>query len=193
MKQTKNSNRLKQYLKEYDWKIKAKIVTFVILFVLILTDQLVKLWVTKNLTPDVEKSFLPGFINIQYVINYGSAFGLNQGKTVLLVVFAFIIAFALLGWWVFSKSTTNVVGITFILSGTIGNLIDRFRYNGGVVDFLKWDLFNPKTIFNIADIFVTIGIIIIVVALIVEAIKAIISDRQEKKVQQKHGKQSKNI
>lgn len=193
MKKTKNSKNLKQYFKDYDWKVRAKIITFVILFVLILSDQLVKLWATRNLTPGIEKTFIPGFINIQYVINHGSAFGFNQGKTVLLMVFAFIIALCLLGWWVFSKSTTNIVGITFILSGTIGNLIDRFWYDGGVVDFLKWDLFNPKTIFNIADIFVTIGIIIIVVALIIETIKTIVSDKQEKKVQQEHGKQNKNI
>ncbi|MGL5268427.1 MAG: signal peptidase II [Spiroplasma sp.] len=191
MKQIKIN--LKQYFKDYDWKVMVKLVTFIGLLFLILTDQLVKFWITKNLDKDVESNFLPGFINIQYVINYGSAFGLNQNKTVLLISCAFLVASVLLVWWIFSKSTTNIVGITFIMAGTIANLIDRFKYSGGVIDFLKWDLFEPKTIFNIADIFITVGIIIIVVFLVVETIKAIINDKKEKKVQQKYGKQNKKV
>lgn len=56
-------------------------------------------------------------------------------------------------------------------------------------------MFNPKTIFNVADIMVTIGIIIIVVHLIVEGITMLVEEKKEKKVQYKksHVKQRKAV
>lgn len=195
MKKKDFKSRVKNYLLNYDWKIFAKLIAFIGLLFLLELDQLTKFWARTNLTQDIEKSFLPGFINLKFVINYGSAFGLNQNKTAILVTVAFIIAFVLLFWWIVSRSITNITATTFILAGTIGNLIDRFVFNGGVIDFLKWDMFEPKTIFNIADIMVTIGIIIIVVHLIVEGITMLIEEKKEKKVQHNktHAKQRKAV
>lgn len=181
--------KAKKYFLNYDWKLFVKIISFISLLFLLELDQLMKYWARTNLDQDIERKFLPGFINLKYVINYGSAFGLNQHKTALLVTVAFLIATVLLVWWIFSRSITNIVAVTFILAGTIGNLIDRFVFDGGVIDFLVWDMFEPKTIFNVADIMVTIGIIIIVIRLIVDGVTMIIEDRKEKKVHHKaHGK-----
>ncbi|MBE4703781.1 signal peptidase II [Spiroplasma platyhelix] len=186
--------RTKKYFLDYDWKLFVKLITFIGLLFLLELDQLTKFWARTNLTQDVERSFIPGFINLKYVINYGSAFGLNQNKTAVLVTIAFLIAFVLLIWWIFSRSTTNIIAVTFILAGTIGNLSDRFVFDGGVIDFLKWDMFEPKTIFNVADIMVTIGIIIIVVRLIVDGVMFLIEEKKEKKVQHKtHEKQRKAV
>lgn len=186
--------KAKKYFLNYDWKLFVKIIAFIGLLFLLELDQLTKFWARNNLVQDVEKPWAPGFINLKYVINYGSAFGLNQNKTAVLVTIAFIIAFVLLVWWIFSRSTTNIIAATFILAGTIGNLIDRFAFNGGVIDFLMWDMFNPKTIFNVADIMVTIGIIIIVIRLIVEGITLIVDDKKEKKAHNKnHAKQRKTV
>lgn len=195
MKKNNFKSRVKNYLLNYDWKIFAKLIAFIGLLFLLELDQLTKFWARTNLMQDIEKSFLPGFINLKFVINYGSAFGLNQNKTAILVTVAFIIAFVLLFWWIVSRSITNITATTFILAGTIGNLIDRFVFNGGVIDFLKWDMFEPKTIFNVADIMVTIGIIIIVVHLIVEGITMLIEEKKEKKVQHSktHAKQRKAV
>ncbi|MDQ7982590.1 MAG: signal peptidase II [Spiroplasma sp.] len=173
--------KVKDYFTNYNWKIKAKIITVVVLMFLIVFDQVIKWVVKENLQLDQELIMIPGFINLQYVINHGSAFGLNQGKTILLMTFAFIIAVILLTWWVFSRHTSHMVAIIFVLGGTIGNLIDRFLNDGGVIDFLKWDMFQPKTIFNLADVMVTIGIIIIVITLIVGWIKTFNYNRQEQK------------
>lgn len=195
MKKKDFKSRVKNYLLNYDWKIFAKLIAFIGLLFLLELDQLTKFWARTNLTEDIEKSFLPGFINLKFVINHGSAFGLNQNKTAILVTVAFIIAFVLLFWWIVSRSITNITAVTLILAGTIGNLIDRFVFNGGVIDFLKWDMFEPKTIFNVADIMVTIGIIIIVVHLIVEGITMLVEEKKEKKVQHKknHAKQRKAV
>lgn len=194
MKQQEFKLKLKKYFHDYDWKFIVKIITFLVLLFLILLDQVIKYVVRQRLTQDIEYIFLPGFINFQYVINYGSAFGLNKNKTALLITFALLIAFVLFIWWIFSRTNAHIFAVTFILAGTIGNLIDRFVFNGGVIDFLKWDMFNPKTIFNTADIFVTIGIIIIIINLIVEGIISIIENKKEKKVQNNSdGKEIKKI
>lgn len=181
--------RLKRYFYQYDWQVMTKFIAFLLILFLIMFDQVVKFYVVKNLPKDVERNFLPGFINLKYVINYGSAFGLNQHQTASLVTIAFLIAFVLLAWWVFSRSTTNIIAVSFIFAGTIGNLVDRFGNDGGVIDFLKWDMFNPKTIFNLADVMVTIGIIILVIHWIVEAVIVLVENQKYKKGHKKpHGK-----
>lgn len=180
--------KVKNHFTNYNWKVKAKIITMFVLMLLIVLDQVIKLVVKQNLTDNPFHSFMPGFINIQYVINYGSAFGLNQGKTILLILFAFLVAIILLIWWTFSRITSHMIGIVFILAGTIGNLLDRFLNNGGVIDFLKWELFKPYTIFNLADVMVTIGIGIIIIAIIVNLIKNFVDNRKEKQLAQKNQK-----
>ena len=185
--------KVKNHFTNYNWKIKAKIITIVVLMLLIVFDQVIKLVVKQNLTLDEPHRdwFMPGFITIKYVINGGSAFGLNQGKTSLLITIAFIVAFILLIWWTFSRTTSHIVGIVFILAGTIGNLIDRFLNHGGVIDFLNWELFKPYTIFNLADMMVTIGICIIVIAIIVSLIKNFVYNHKEKQAAQKTKKVNK--
>lgn len=188
--------KVKKYFTNYNWKVKTKIITMSVLVLLIILDQVIKLVVKQHLALNHEISIMPGFINIQYVINHGSAFGLNQGKTILLILFAFLVAFILLIWWTFSRRTTHMVALIFVIAGTVGNLLDRFLNQGGVIDFLKWDMFEPKTIFNLADIMVTIGIIIIVIALIVSAIKNFVYNRKEKQkkvIKENHETVSKTV
>lgn len=174
--------RMKRTFHNYEWKAMVKIASFITILFFILFDQVIKNLIITKFEKDKEYPFLPGFINIKYVINKGSAFGFNQNQTVALIVIAFIISFILLIWWVFSRTNSNIVVVTFIFSGTIGNLIDRFNHDGGVVDFLMWDLFNPKTIFNIADIMIIIGIIIFIVRIIVDFVKTFIHERKERAV-----------
>lgn len=179
--------KVKNHFTNYNWKFKAKIITIIVLMLLIVLDQVIKLVVKENLTLNQAHPhwLMPGFITIKYVINGGSAFGLNQGKTSLLIAIAFIATFILLIWWTFSRITSHMVGIIFILAGTLGNLIDRFLNHGGVIDFLSWELFQPYTIFNLADIMVTIGICIIIIAIIVSLIKNFVYNHKEKQRRQK--------
>lgn len=185
--------RMKKYFQDYQWQVMTKYIAFILILFLIMFDQVVKFYVIKNLDKDHEYPFLPGFINLKYVINYGSAFGFNQNKTSLLITMAIIIASFLLIWIVFSRSTTLIIAISFIFAGTVGNLIDRFHYDGGVIDFLMWDMFHPKSIFNLADIMVTIGIIILILYWVIEGIKAVVGEKNEKKVHKHYDKQRKAI
>lgn len=179
MEAKKFKQKAKYFIKNYEWKIPTKIIILLIMVLLVAADQIIKFTVIKHLKMNVEYNFLPGFINLKYVINHGSAFGLNQNKTGMLITIAFLIIFALMLWLIFSKSTANLLGISFIMAGTIGNLLDRFLHNGGVIDFLAWELFNPKTVFNSADLMISIGIAIIIIYIIFSFISDTFFNREK--------------
>lgn len=168
---------IKNHLKTRDWKWLTKIICFCAIIVLVVTDQMVKLAVQKEINFGQEYRFIPGFINLKFIINYGSAFSFFQNQQIFLITFALLITIASSSWLLFTNSITRALGLSFIIAGTIGNLTDRFLHNGGVVDFLLWQLFPPYTIFNTADIFITSGIIIIILQII---IGTIINSYQEK-------------
>ncbi|WP_425380906.1 signal peptidase II [Spiroplasma endosymbiont of Polydrusus pterygomalis] len=173
----------KNHLKTRDWKWLTKIICFCAIIVLVVTDQMIKLAVQKEVKFDQEYPFLPGFINLKFIINYGSAFSLFQNQRIFLIIFAFISAIASIIWLLFTNSINRALGLSFVIAGILGNLIDRFLHEGGVVDFLLWQLFPPYTIFNTADIFITIGIITIILQII---ISTIINAYQEKHGEHHH-------
>ncbi len=168
---------IKNHLKTRDWKWLTKIICFCAIIILIVTDQMIKLAVQNGIKAGEEYKFIPGFINLKFIINYGSAFSFFQNQKIFLITFAFLVAIASSTWLLFTKSINRALGLSFVIAGTIDNLTDRFLHNGGVIDFLLWQLFPPYTIFNTADIFITIGITIIILQII---IGTIINAYQEK-------------
>lgn len=168
---------IKNHLKTRDWKWLTKIICFAAIIVLIATDQMVKLVVQKEIALGQERDFMPGFINLKYILNDGAAFSLFQKQQFFLSFFAITVSMGGIIWLLFTTTITRSLALSFIIAGTIGNLTDRFLHDGGVVDFLAWQLFPPYTIFNTADIFITVGIIIMILQLI---ILAIINIYQEK-------------
>lgn len=130
------------------------------------------------------KTVLGNFFKITFIENPGMAFGLQLGGKLFLSIFT-ILATVLLVFFLFknrNETLTLRLSLAFILGGAIGNLIDRVFYGviydyaplfyGRVVDFLHFDFPNfsilGKTfyswpIFNIADVFVTIGFLIILI------------------------------
>ena len=125
-------------------------------------DQLSKTWIRTNLAvgqsiPEV------GFLRLTHVTNTGSAFGLFQGQTfpltiVSLVSVTVLLLYALLFYrrFPFLDNWLAWVGLSLILGGTVGNLIDRLRL-GYVTDFIDFG-FWPA--FNLADSAVVVGVII---------------------------------
>ncbi|AJF63002.1 MAG: Lipoprotein signal peptidase [archaeon GW2011_AR20] len=89
------------------------------------------------------------------VKNYGAAFGILQGYTTLLI----IVSLAVAGVCAYYYKEKNLrVGLSFLLAGTISNLIDRI-FLGYVRDFIDLK-FWP--VFNLADSFNVIGVILII-------------------------------
>lgn len=133
------------------------------LFVLIL-DRLSKLAILKNLRVHETVTVIPGFFQIVHVRNRGMAFGmfnrLEADHLFYLMLAASLGAVILLSLWFFrlkEKDARLIFGLSLILGGAFGNLIDRILYQS-VVDFLDFYLGHYHwPAFNVADAGITVG------------------------------------
>ena len=148
------------------------IYAFIIPLVLILLDQWTKYAVIQsfgvpmniceiNLRPGNEHK-IPGPMDISLVCNPGISWGLLQGdspmKRWILTAFAFIMSGVLVYALTQSKDRLTKLSIALIISGAIGNGIDRFFF-GAVTDFINFGEIGFHWVFNIADSAITCGVI----------------------------------
>lgn len=119
---------------------------------------------------------IPGFFKFTFTKNTGAAYGMFGNSTLGLTIISglFIIAFCVYDYFNHSNNIWYCLGISFIVSGALGNLVDRL-FLGYVRDFVSISLFS--FVFNIADAFITFGVIFFIVHLIV----GIITEQKEKK------------
>ena len=124
---------------------------FILSFIIILLDQ-----ITKILTTNINIEIF-SFFSLSYTKNTGAAFGIFKEQTLLIIFLSIMIIGALI--YYFPKiEKENYFAYSILLAGAIGNLIDRI-FLGYVRDFISiW----VWPVFNIADIAITIGIIIII-------------------------------
>ena len=137
-------------------KYRGKLRLFLIVIALVVTlDQLSKLWIDAY-RPQIQ--LLPGFLASVYVENSGAIFGLIANQTELLIALGIAGSIIILVFIYYFPPATIVGMLSFalILSGAVGNLIDRIRL-GYVIDFLSIQLFRWPA-FNIADAATTVGI-----------------------------------
>jgi len=134
---------------------------YILLIVLsiIAIDQLTKYFVISYLTPSDSIEIFP-FLHLVIVRNTGAAFGMfrNFGSTFFVGISVLAVIFIV---YLLIKSSYNFIGLSLVLGGAIGNLIDRILY-GKVVDFIDFSIgkFHWYT-FNVADSSLTVGIIVI--------------------------------
>ena len=139
----------------------------------LVADQFSKVFVSNNFEMAKSYEFLPGIIDITYIHNDGAAWGMLGGYTWLLLSITIVVMLAcialLLKWGLRDKIT--FWSAMLILSGGVGNMIDRIAY-GYVIDMIDFCLFDFwKWIFNVADAFVCVGAGVVVLALILDLIK----------------------
>ncbi len=131
--------------------------------ILIFIDQLVKLLITNNTTLNTEVFIIPKFFYLTNVLNTGGAFSILSGNTIILAIIGLIVLFFLIKYLNNRKLSffTNIAyGI--LLGGIISNIIDRICLNG-VRDYIGIKIFSYNyPIFNIADMGIVIGAILIV-------------------------------
>ena len=128
-------------------------------------DQLTKYWVVQSF-PNIGDTIplWSGIFHFTYVINTGAAFSFFEGGATWLRWLSLGVSLGLmaLAWWGEKMKITEQLGYGFILAGALGNGLDRFLF-GYVVDFLDFRLINFP-VFNLADIFINIGIFFLLVA-----------------------------
>ena len=139
---------------------KKKIYLFIFVLVLFTIDRISKILILKNSLPEI---YINSFLNFSLVWNSGIGFGILQLEANIFYLLISIIITAinliLIYWMLTSSNYLESIFISIILGGALGNLFDRYYYSS-VPDFidLHYESFHWFT-FNIADIFITIGII----------------------------------
>ncbi|BAY91079.1 MULTISPECIES: signal peptidase II [unclassified Tolypothrix] len=127
-------------------------------------DQLTKYWVVQTFKLGQTLPLLPDIFHFTYVTNTGAAFSLLSGKVEWLRWLSLAVSLVLIGVALFGPLLNfwDQLGYGLILGGAMGNGIDRFIL-GYVVDFLDFRLIN-FAVFNMADSFISIGIVCLLIA-----------------------------
>jgi signal peptidase II len=148
--------------------------------VVLVLDQLSKLWVVAGMKVGDIQPVIDGFLRLRYTHNSGAAFGLFRDATgvlsiiSLVIITGLVVAFVRLG----HPSTLATLASGLIVGGALGNLFDRVRL-GYVVDFIE--VYNPHIelnstiytfpVFNVGDSGITVGVIIILIGMLFTAEK----------------------
>lgn len=146
------------------------IIAFLAVTVLTGTDQLIKYWAVENLQGQPSKEFIKvgktKILNMTYLENDGAVFGSFSGmRWVLLGVTSVLIIFCVYYLIKHKKEILTVISTTLIISGGLGNIIDRLFRSGLVVDYLDIQIFD-FAIFNFADCCVVIGVILLLIQIL---------------------------
>jgi len=124
---------------------------------------------------------IPNLFKFTYVENDGAAYGMMGGKTWLLIVITIVFIVGFVCYFVFNHSSNPwfSVGIGLILSGAIGNFIDRLFFEGIVRDFMSISFFD--FVFNFADMYITFGVICFGVYVVMDLIKEVKEKKEKNK------------
>ena len=141
-------------------------IKFVIIFLIFLIDQVSKYYIINIFEFQNEAIYLSSFLNFQLIWNEGIAFGLLSFENDLYynsITFVIIIVILILLFLIKNDDQYSYF-YSIIVGGALGNLIDRIRYSS-VPDFIDFHISNFHWfVFNIADIFVSLGVICLIVA-----------------------------
>lgn len=186
-----SANEYKQKIKAFmaDWTQVAKkkwwlyLVELAVVAVILIADLLTKkyFWAYLETQPGLEHAdYVKGLFNLSYVMNTGGGFGIFEGNTMALTVLTFIILVGLGIYLIFSikESEWLRISLVFIFAGGIGNNVDRIEF-GYVRDFIQFAFWEDFPVFNIADSFITIGVFILIVVLILMLVKEGKQSQQE--------------
>ena len=132
----------------------------IVTVIVLILDQLMKFWVTKNIPLDAVGAecveLIPGVVHMTNVHNYGAAFNILENARWLLVAVTvlFVIAVIVLITQEIVRGRFGQWVLVLVMAGAIGNGLDRALY-GYVVDMFEVEFMN-FAVFNIADIFITV-------------------------------------
>lgn len=152
-----------------------------IIFAGVLLDQITKLLTVAYLKPVGSVPIIKGVIHLTYVENDGAAFGMLDNArwvfmTTSVIMIVGMLAFLYLGH---AESRLYEISIAMIISGGIGNMIDRIAY-GYVVDFIDFALID-FAVFNGADSFVCVGGGLLILAFVMDIPKEYKAEKAGKK------------
>lgn len=144
------------------------VISAVFIFAILAIDQISKTLIVINLAIGQSIPIINNILHITFVKNTGAAFGLFKNSTPVFIAISVIAVAFIAGLILNSIKKANFfsnkafdIGLILILSGALGNLIDRLKC-GYVIDFID---FRIWPVFNIADTSITIGTILLLISL----------------------------
>ncbi len=130
---------------------------------IILLDQISKFLIENSMELGDSLPVIEGIFHITYILNPGAAFGILENQRLFFILIATIMI--LMTGYIYpripQKSKMLRLGVGMLFGGAVGNLIDRIR-TGLVVDFFDFKIWP---IFNIADIFIVVGVGMIIITM----------------------------
>ncbi|RSJ43979.1 Lipoprotein signal peptidase [Streptococcus gordonii] len=148
--------------------MRRKITIPLTIVLLIVLDQLVKWTIVSNIKLGEVKGFIPSIMSLTYLQNTGAAFSILENQQWLFTIITLLVIGGAI-WYLIKNikgSFWLISGLTLIIAGGLGNYIDRLR-QGFVVDMFQVDFIN-FAVFNVADTYLTFGVLIMLLVIIKE-------------------------
>lgn len=145
-------------------------ISLFITIVILLLDQITKFIIASSMRVGDSFNVIPHFLNITSHRNNGAAWGILSGKMSFFYIITIIILVVLIIFYIkeAKQHLLMQVAISLLFAGALGNFIDRVLH-GEVVDFVDTNIFGYNfPIFNVADSSLTIGVLLIVIALLTD-------------------------
>lgn len=140
----------------------------IIISILIIADRVLKVYAVKKLKDHPNKPVINGILELNYLENTGAAFGLLRGQRIFFILVGTIIICAII-WLIFKmprkkKYVAAHIALSLIFAGAVGNMTDRIIYEY-VIDYIYFS-FIRFPVFNLADAYVTVSTIMLIILLL---------------------------
>ena len=136
---------------------------FLIVIVLVIIDQTTKFLVSSNMELHQEIPIINDFFSLLYIRNDGAAFSILSGQMWVFYLVTIIVLVIIGYFFKTSDSKFTLLTTSILLAGVLGNFIDRLLYQE-VIDFFSFTFGTYKfAIFNVADIYISIAVVLFVV------------------------------
>ena len=148
--------------------MKKRGIVAVVVLLLIALDQLVKSYIVWQIPLGEVRSWIPNLVSLTYLQNRGAAFSMLENQQWLFTLVTFLVIGGAVYYLIkhLHASKWMLAGLTLVIAGGLGNFIDRIR-QGFVVDMFQLDFIN-FAIFNVADMYLTFGVAILLLMILKE-------------------------
>lgn len=167
-------------------KIISIIISLILITILIVLEQVSKLIARQYLIDGETKNIIPKILDFNIVYNKGAGYSIFSNNYSLLIFFTIIgllFVSSLLYFVSFKNKKTFTIASILIISGAFSNSIDRFFMKKGVTDFIEFPFLKAfkfgNFTANLADIYISIGFVLMVVSFIISAIINIKKNKKE--------------
>lgn len=160
--------------------ILEKKVIWIISFICIIIDQMIKFVINNNIDLYDQNTIIDNFFYLTNVRNYGAAWSILTGSRIMLIIVTILIIIGLYYFFIRKEKLKKYEKVIygFLYGGIIGNLIDRI-FRGYVIDYLEFYIFGYSfPVFNLADILIVISMFFIIISVIKGDKNEIISRRK---------------